>query len=282
MSASPQPLSTVSATRYLTPLREGGSLPAIVDTDGDGLYVVKFRGAGQGAKALIAEVIVGLLARELGLPVPDLAVVDMAEDFGRTEPDPEIQDILVGSRGANFGIRYLEGALNFDPVAAADLVSQELATDLVWLDALTTNPDRSHKNPNLLVWEGHLWLIDHGAALYPHHNWSRVDDTRTRTRFPGIEQHVFVTQASDLEAADERHTASLDEATVTQVLDAIPDSWLTDSVGGSEFATATEGRARYLTYLMRRLEGPRDFVTEAASARDRLLASPPGPLSARR
>lgn len=266
----------------MTPLREGGSLPAIVDTDGHGLYVVKFRGAGQGAKALIAEVIVGLLARELGLPVPELAVVDMADDFGRTEPDPEIQDILVGSRGANFGIRYLEGALNFDPVAAGDLVTAELATDLVWLDALTTNPDRSHKNPNLLVWEGGLWLIDHGAALYAHHNWSRVDDTRTRTRFPGIEQHVFITHAADLGAADERNAAKLDESAVRRVLDAIPDSWIIDAVRGSEFATATEGRARYLAYLMRRLEGPRDFVDEAATARDRLIASPPGPLSARR
>src|SRR5262245_5532268 len=172
------PLARHAATRYVQPLREGGSLPAVVDTDGGGLFVVKFRGAGQGAKALIAELLVGLLAERVGLPVPPLAVIDLPEVFGRTEPDPEIQDILRGSRGLNVGLRYLDGAFNFDLAAAGDLVTEDLATRLVWLDALVTNPDRTARNPNLLVAEGRIWLIDHGGTLYAHHDWTSVDEAR--------------------------------------------------------------------------------------------------------
>ena len=168
------PLPRVTATRYVQPLREGGSLPAVVDTD-DGLYVVKFRGAGQGPKALVAELLVGLIARLLGLPVPPLALVDLPAPFGRSEPDPEIQDLLRASHGVNVGLRYLDGAFNFDCTAAADLVTAEFASRLVWLDALVTNPDRTHRNPNLLAWQRRLWLIDHGAALYAHHDWAERD-----------------------------------------------------------------------------------------------------------
>ncbi len=271
-----------TAVRYLTPLREGGSLPAIVDTAEAGLFVAKFRGAGQGAKALISEVIVGLIAAEIGLPVPEFGVIDMAEDFGRTEPDPEIQDILAGSRGPNFGIRYLDSAINFDAVAAADLVTDELATELVWLDAFLTNPDRSAKNPNLLVWENRLWLIDHGAALFAHHNWARVDDARTRTPFAPISQHVMLQRAGDIDEADARLAAMLDEATLRRVVGQVPDSWLVDAVGGADFNTPEEARERYLTYLCTRLEGPRAFARQAAEAAKHQHTAAPSALSARR
>jgi hypothetical protein len=275
-------LPTFEATRYLVPLREGGSLPAVVDTDGGGLWVAKFRGAGQGAKALIAEIIAGLLANALGLPMPEMALIELAPDFARTEPDPEIQDILAGSRGVNFGIRYLDGALNFDAEAARDLVSERLASELVWLDALLTNPDRTHRNPNILVWEERLWLIDHGAALYAHHNWSRVTGERTRTPFAPIESHVLLEQAAALEDADARLGERIDEATLDRVLGAVPEALLLDEVTGSEFGSAEEARARYRSYLWDRLAPPRPFLSEAVAARSRLLASPPQPLQSRR
>src|SRR5919204_1503955 len=163
-----RPIPRVTATRYVQPLREGGSLPAVVDTE-DGLYVVKFRGAGQGPKALVAELIVGLLAERLDRPVPQLALVHLPAAFGGSEPDPEIQDLLRGSHGLNVGLRYLDGAFNFDPAAAGDVITSGFAARVVWLDALVTNPDRTHRNPNLLVWDRRPWLIDHGAALYVHH-----------------------------------------------------------------------------------------------------------------
>src|ERR1700738_813276 len=172
-------LPTFSATRYVQPLREGGSPPAVVDTDAGGLFVVKFRGAGQGAKVLVAELIVGGLAMRLGLPTPDLALVDVSSRFGRSEPDPEIQELLRRSHGTNVGLRYLDGAFNFDLSAAGDLVTPELAARIVWLDPLHTKPARTARNPNMLVWERGLWLIDHGAALYAHHDWDSGDDART-------------------------------------------------------------------------------------------------------
>src|SRR5687768_7528902 len=188
-------LTTLTATRYVQPLREGGSLPAIVDTD-DGLFVAKFRGAGQGPRALVAELVVGLLAKELGFPVPDLALIDVAEVFGRAEPDPEIQDILRASHGVNVGLRYLDGAFNYDNTAAGEFISADLATRIVWLDAYVTNPDRTHRNPNVLIWERRPWLIDHGAALYAHHDWQSVDDARTLTPFPRIREHVLLERSA--------------------------------------------------------------------------------------
>ena len=183
---TPRSLPRHAATRYVQPLREGGSLPAVVDTAAGGLFVVKFRGAGQGPKALIAELVVGQLAQALDLPVPELAIVELSPAFGRTEADPEIQDILRGSQGVNVGLRYLDGAFNFDATAAGELISADFATRLVWLDALVTNPDRSHRNPNLLVWRRSPWLIDHGGALYAQHDWATVDEARTRTPFARI------------------------------------------------------------------------------------------------
>ena len=274
-------LPRLSARRYVQPLREGGSLPAVVDTD-DGLFVVKFRGAGQGAKVLVAELIVGQIAAALGLPMPQLALVDVDSRFGRSEPDPEIQDVLRGSHGVNVGLRYLDGAFNFDPLAAGDLVDPDLAAGVVWLDAFLTNPDRTHRNPNLLIWRREPWLIDHGAALYAHHGWSSVDETRTRTPFPLIEQHVLLTLSRDIEAADARLAPRLDEARLRSVLEAIPDELLVDARGGDPFVDADGARARYLEYLTTRLRAPRDFVEAAERARETRLREPARRLEARR
>jgi hypothetical protein len=274
-------LSSYTATRYVQPLREGGSLPAIVDTDG-GLFVAKFRGAGQGAKALVAELIVGLIAQALELPVPELALVDVSPLFGRSEPDPEIQDLLRASHGTNVGLRYLEGAFNLALPAAPELIDPDFAARLVWLDAFTTNPDRTARNPNLLLWERRPWLIDHGAALYAHHDWSRVDAARTRSRFPMIQDHVLLTVSGDLEAADAFAAERLTEAGIEEVLREVPDELLMDAVGGQDFTSAEAARERYAVYLGERLRAPRDFVAEAIEARARRRAEPPRPLSARR
>lgn len=282
MSGRVPHLPRVTATRYVQPLREGGSLPAVVDTDAETLYVVKFRGAGQGAKALIAELIVGLLAPVAGLPTPELALVEVPPPFGRSEPDPEIQDILRRSHGLNVGLRYLDGAFNFDASAAGDLVSDDFAARLVWLDAFLTNPDRTHRNPNLLVWERRPWLIDHGAAIYAHHDWASVDEARARAAFPRIRDHVLLARAAELERVDAELSAAMNEASVARALSQVPDDLLTDPVSGRDFPTAEAARARYLDYLLARLRAPRAFVAEAAAARERLLREPPRRLSARR
>lgn len=275
-------LPTYTATLYLQPLREGGSLPAIVDTDGGGRWVVKFRGAGQGARALLAELIVGELARELGLPVPELALIDVPPPFGRSEPDPEIQELLQRSHGINVGLRYLDGAFNFDAYAAGSLVTPELASAVVWLDALTTNPDRTHRNPNLMVWDRRPWLIDHGSALYAHHDWKTVDEARTRTPFPLTSKHVLLREATMLEAVDAGLAAKLAPEVLADVLSRVPDALLLDEVAGREFATGDEARERYVRYLSTRLEGPRPFVAEAVRAHETVLREPPRKLSARR
>ena len=255
-----------TAMRYVQPLREGGSLPAIVDTDA-GLFVVKFRGAGQGPKALIAELIAGLLAQSLDLPVPELALIDISPVFGRAEPDPEIQEILRGSAGVNVGMRYLDGAFNFDGFAAGDLIDGQFASDVVWFDAFTTNPDRTHRNPNILIWQRSPWLIDHGAALYAQHNWSAVDAERTRTPFPIIQDHVLLSLATDIEAADRRLANRASEALHT-VVESVPDALLLDPLIAHDFASADWARDRYRDYLRTRLESPRAFVPRALEARD--------------
>ena len=270
-------LPTYSATRYVQPLREGGSLPAILDTD-NGLYVTKFRGAGQGARALIAELIVGLLAQRVGLPVPELALIDVSPEFGREEPDPEIQDLLRASHGVNVGLRYLDGAFNFDALAAGDLVDVAFANDLVWFDAFLTNPDRTHRNPNLMVWQRQPWLIDHGTALYAHHNWSTVDDARTRAPFAMIKDHVLLTHADDLEAADARMMSRITPAMLEEVLSAVPDELLFDRVSVAD----AETRERYIQYLVRRLEDPREFVAEAIRQRVAAASRPAQRKAARR
>jgi hypothetical protein len=247
-------LRTVAATRYVTPLREGGSLPGLVEADDDGLYVVKFRGAGQGALALVAEVVAGELGRTLGLPVPDLVVVDVDPALGAAEPDPEIQELIEASPGANVGIDFLPGALPYAP-AAGDTPAPAFAADVVWLDALTTNVDRTPQNPNLLWWHGRLWLIDHGAALYLHHGGLRPAE-QARRPFPLIADHVLLPVASPITEADARLAPRLDRALLEAVLGLVPDAWLD-----------AEGRERYVDYLVRRLEPPRGFVEEAERAR---------------
>ncbi len=266
-------LPHLTALRYLQPLREGGSLPAVIETE-DGLWVVKFRGAGQGPRALIAELVVGSIARELGLPVPDLALVDLPAPFGADEPDPEIRELLQASYGVNVGIRYLDGAFNFDAAAAGDLIDPALAAEVVWLDAYLTNPDRTARNPNLLVWNRALWLIDHGSALYAHHAWASVDAERTRTPFPLIRDHVLLLAASDLHAADERLAPQLDAGVIGTALSAVPDELLMDPHARGNFASGTEARERYLTYLVDRLAGPRAFVDAAVAAQGARRAVP--------
>lgn len=274
----------LTAIRYVTPLREGGSLPAVVETAEDGLWVVKFRGAGQGARALIAEVIVGLMAREVGLPVPDLAVVHVDPAFGRTEGDPEIQDILMGSHGVNVGLRYLDGAFNYEERPARDLhiVPPEMAAPLVWLDALVMNLDRTYRNPNLLVWRRRPWLIDHGAALYFHHNWAAVTPEKAVASFPMIAGHLFLEEAGDLEGVDESLAARLPEATLAEILASVPDALLEDPVSGEPGVTAEQMRDRYLKVFTARLSQPRRWVSAAATLRDSKREQPPVRLESRR
>ena len=277
-------LPTYTATRYVVPLREGGSLPAVLEAENGDLFVAKFRGAGQGAKALLAELIVGLLARRLGLPVPEVALLYLDAAFGRTERDPEIQDILRGSRGLNVGLRYLESAFPYDPVAVPDLVSPDLAADVVWLDAFTTNIDRTPRNPNLLVWNRRLWLIDHGAALYFHHNWDGMDATRIQNPFAPIADHVLLPAAGDLRAADARLTGALDADVLRGILALLPEELLMDAPEGTAppFPTAEANRAAYLEVLTGRLTGPRAFLDTALAAQQRLRDRPGEPLSYRR
>jgi hypothetical protein len=275
-------LPTFAATRYVQPLREGGSLPAVVDTDGGGLFVVKFRGAGQGAKALISELIVGLLARELGMPVPELALIDVNPVFGRAEPDPEIQEVLRASHGVNVGLRYLDGAFNYDGFAAGDFIDGEVAADVVWLDGLVTNPDRTHRNPNILIWQRTPWLIDHGAALYAHHAWANVDDEKTRTEFPLIRDHVLLAHARDIEAADARLAPRVTANLLDDVVAAVPDELLLDPTNKNEFTAGALARARYNEYLGARLASPRSFVAEAVRAKRLRAAEPIQRRSARR
>jgi hypothetical protein len=248
----------LTAIRYVLPLREGGSLPAIVDTDHQGSFVVKFLGAGQGPRALVAEVIAAGLGQALGLNVPEWAIVDLAEGFGLAEPDPEIQDLLRASVGKNFGIRYLPGALAFDPAADLHDVPPELASEIVWFDALITNVDRTVRNVNLLVWSDRVWLIDHGASLYFHHlpgGWL----ARSQDPFARIKDHVLLGLASDLRGADARLHPKLDEGTIRDVVSAVPEEWLGE---GSE-----EQRRAYVDYLAARLSGPRSWLEEAENAR---------------
>ena len=250
-------LREVAATRYVTPLREGGSLPGLVEADDDGLYVVKFRAAGQGLKALVAEVLVGELARAAGLRVPEIVLVNLRAELGHTEPDPEIQELITGSAGLNCGIDFLPGSLDYNPARPGDLDPLQ-ASEIVWFDAFTTNVDRTPRNPNLLVWHRHTWLIDHGAALYQHHS-DRDLVGRAREPFPLIADHVLLPLASSLPEADARLSGVFDENTVAAATSLVPDDWL-----GPEPEAA---RARYVDYLCGRLAAPRAFFREAEVAR---------------
>ena len=261
------PLRTVTATRYITPLREGGSLPAIVEADDDGLYVLKFVGAGQGARALIAELVAGEIARALGLPIPEIVFAHIDAELARTEPDAEIQDLirasadlLRGSAGLNLALDYLPGSVTFDPLMLK--VEAELASRIVWFDAFVTNLDRTPRNTNLLVWHGKLWLIDHGAALYFQHDW-RDHLARATSPFALIKDHVLLPFASEIAQVDDPMVAVLTPQRLTAIVQLIPDVWLQDE---PTFASKAEHRAAYLTYMQRRLEAPRAFALEAARA----------------
>lgn len=261
------PLRTVTATRYITPLREGGSLPAIVEADDDGLYVLKFVGAGQRARALIAELVAGEIARALGLLVPEIVFARVDAELARTEPDPEIQDLirtsanlLDGSVGLNLALDYLPGSVTFDALAFQP--DAELASRIVWFDAFVTNLDRTPRNTNMLVWHGRLWLIDHGAALYFHHS-SRDFMARSTGAFALIKDHVLLPLASRLEAADAQMSAALTPELLTGIVALIPDAWLEDE---PLFVDRAAHRAAYLAYLQQRLAAPRAFTEEAIRA----------------
>lgn len=275
-------LETHIATRYVQSLREGGSLPAVVDTQSGGMFVTKFRGAGQGVKALIAEIIVGLLAMEAGLPTPELALIEIPDSFGRSEPDPEIQDLLRASHGINFGVRYLDGAFNFDGNAAAEFITPELAARIVWFDALVTNPDRTHRNPNLMVCGRKPFLIDHGAALYAQHDWPSVDETRTRAPFTLIKNHVLLSGAGDIGTADAELSRRLADDVIRRAIAAVPDDLLADPAIVADFVTPEAARERYTDYLTTRLRSPRAFAEEADAARQRAGRMPAQRISSRR
>lgn len=258
-------MRTVHALRYITPLREGGSLPAVVETDDEGMVVLKFRGAGQGPKALIAELIAGELARTLGLPVPEIVFVELDREFARTEPDPEIQDLIRASEGLNLGMDYLPGALNYDPAAMA--VDAGLASRIVWFDAFTSNVDRTARNPNLMVWHRALHLIDHGAAMYFHHDWASAGAACEKPFVP-IRDHVLLPFASHIGEVDAALAARLPEAEIERIVNLVPDSWL---LGEPAFATPEACRQAYVTYLTRRLQVRDVFVQEAVRAHDAYL-----------
>ena len=253
-------------TRYITPLREGGSLPAIVEADDEFMYVLKFRGAGQGIKVLIAELIVGEVARALGFRVPEIVFATLDEAFGRTEPDEEIQDLLRASEGLNLALHYLSGAITFDPVVTT--LDATLASQVVWLDSLVMNVDRTARNTNMLMWKKELWLIDHGAALYFHHSWNNWEEQAKRP-FPQIKDHVLLPLATELEAVNAAFGTILSPERIQAILSAIPDSWLTGVE--SPFETAEEHRQAYARFLETRLAHSETFVKGADNARKALI-----------
>jgi hypothetical protein len=262
MSYTPPAIRQVNIVRYVTPLREGGSLPAIVEADDDFLYVAKFRGAGQGTKALIADLIGAELARAIGLKVPELVLADLDEAFGRTEPDEEIQDLLKFSTGRNLGVHYLSGAISFDPVV--NEIDALTASKIVWLDALLTNVDRTAKNTNMLIWNRELWMIDFGACLYFHHSWDNWEQS-AQSPFANIKSHVLLAKASQLAEVDEPLKATITPALLTTILQSIPDDWLRGH------GTPDEMRQVYHEFLTRRIANSNVFLKTAQDARATLI-----------
>jgi hypothetical protein len=249
------PLREITATRYVAPLREGGSLPALVEADDDGLYVMKFTGAGQGPRALVSEVVAGELARALGFLVPELVIADLDADLAKAEPDVEIQELALASVGANLGVDFLPGSLPFTP-AAVEALTPEQAADLVWFDALVTNVDRTPRNPNLLVWHGRVWLIDHGAAFFRQHGEAPLRSTAAAP-FPMIAEHVLLARAGSLADADARLAARALAAT-DDAVGLVPEVWLDGR---------PDRRADFAGFLADRLAAPRDWVAEVERAR---------------
>ncbi len=258
-------LRTVNVTRYITALREGGSLPALAEADDDFKYVLKFKGAGHGTKALIAELIGGEIARALNLQIPELVFANLDEAFGRTEADEEIQDLLQGSQGLNLALHFLSGAINFDPVVTN--VEAKLASEIVWLDAFITNVDRTFKNTNMLLWHKELWLIDHGACLYFHHSWTNWE-TQAKSPFALIKDHVLLPKASLLAETDLLFKKILTVELVTDIVALIPLDWLN---WADTEQTAEEIRSIYLQFLITRLNHSQLFINEAQNAREALI-----------
>lgn len=265
MSNPVNELRNVNVTRYVTPLREGGSLPAIAEADDDFLYVLKFRGAGQGVKALIADLIGGELARAIGLRVPEIVFANLDSAFGRTEPDEEIQQLLRKSEGLNLGLHYLQGAITFDPVVTK--LNSMLASQIVWLDALLTNVDRTARNTNMLSWNKELWLIDHGASLYFHHGGGDWKDQAKRP-FTQIKDHVLLPFANDLDKVDETYKSILTTDLINEIVSLVPAEWMEENA----FAvTAEEMRDVYQQFLSVRVESSVIFVNEAKHARETFI-----------
>jgi len=254
-------LRTVNVTRYITPLREGGSLPALAEADDDFKYVLKFRGAGHGVKALIAELVGGQIAKALKLQLPELVFANLDEAFGRNEGDEEIQDLLQGSQGLNLALHFLSGAITFDPVVTT--IDAKLASQIVWLDAFITNVDRTFRNTNMLIWHKELWLIDHGACLYFHHSWNNWEQ-HAKSPFALIKDHVLLPQASLLKEVDAEYKALLTPEILEEIVSTIPKEWLewedTDE-------TPEALRNVYLQFLQTRLNNSEIFVNQAQNAR---------------
>jgi len=255
-------LRCVNAVRYVAPLREGGSLPAIVEADDGAMYVVKFRGAGQGPLALVAEVVAGEIGRSLGLRVPEIVLVAIDPVFGRSEPDSEIRHLLKASAGLNVGLKYLPGATTFDP-AAGDVAGSEEASLTVWFDAYVLNVDRTARNANLMLWEGGLWAIDHGASLYFHHNWAGAQN-KAASRFEMIRQHILLGSADDVSQASKRGHERLGADRLKAIVEMVPEAWL-----GSEAdpLTVAQRRSLYADLLVERLEQSKLFEEEIRDAR---------------
>lgn len=258
-------LRTVNVTRYITPLREGGSMPAIAEADDSFTYVLKFRGAGQGPKALIAELIGGEIARALGLRMPEIVFAELDEAFGRTEPDEEIQDLLKASVGLNLAVHYLSGSITFDPTVTK--VDERTASHIVWLDCLLLNVDRTVRNTNMLLWHKELWLIDHGASLYFHHSWQNWEEKATQP-FSYAKDHVLLPQAAELTTTDKEFKAILTPERINAIVALVPDEWL---LIDAPFATAAEHRLAYAAFLNNRIAHSETFVKAATDARQALI-----------
>ena len=258
-------IRTVNVIRYVTPLREGGSLPAIAEADDDFYYVIKFRGAGQGKKALIAELIGAEIARAIGLKVPEIVFAKLDEAFGRTEPDEEIQDLLRASVGLNLGLHYLSGSITFDP--AVSNIDPELASKIVWLDCLLTNVDRTSRNTNMLIWYKELWLIDFGASLYFHHSWHNWKEQATKP-FLLVKDHVLLPFASELGKVNTELKTIFSNELIRNIISLIPDEWLEDE---PEFKSVKEHREAYIEFLETRIAHSEIFVKEAKHAREAII-----------
>jgi hypothetical protein len=267
-------MRTVRATRYVTPLREGGSMPGLVEADDDGLYVLKFHGAAQGPRVLVAEIVAGEIGRALGLTIPELVLIELDPRLGAAEPDTEVRELIERSGGVNLGVDFLPGALPYRP-AVGPVPDGRSSADTVWFDALVTNPDRTFYNPNILVWHKRDWLIDHGAALYIHYTW-RDPAAHARQAFERIGEHILLPHAESIRQADERLAPQLTPDFLRSIIELVPEVWLADERSSRDIGGPDVQRQAYLDYLIARLAAPRAWVEEAERARLAVQAAGPG------